>query len=93
MHTVHADIVMMIHFMYCAALYNTMKPYNSVTRHSVCSHQNSSYLQGPKQLAAVLYPCNVKQLIDGSVGKLRAKLCVSLNGIQYLVFIFGSSHL
>lgn len=53
----------------------------------------ASYLQSSKQLAAVLYPRNVKQLIDGSMGKLRAKLCVSLNGIQDLVFILGPTHL
>ena len=41
----------------------------------------------------MLYPGDVKQLIDGSVGQLRAKLCVSLNGIQDLVLILGSSHL
>lgn len=41
----------------------------------------------------MLYPCNVKQLIDGSMGKLRAKLCVSLNGIQDLIFILGPTHL
>lgn len=42
---------------------------------------NSSYLQSSEQLAAMLYPGDVKQLIDGSVGQLRAELCVSLNGI------------
>lgn len=52
-----------------------------------------SYLQSSEQLAAVLYPGDVKQLIDGSVGQFRAKLCVSLDGIQDLVFILGSSHL
>lgn len=54
---------------------------------------NSSYLQSSEQLAAMLYPGDVKKLIDGSVGQLRAKLCVSLNGIQDLVFILWSSHL
>lgn len=53
----------------------------------------SSYLQSSQQLAAVLYPCNVKQLIDGSMGKFRAKLCVSLNGVQDLVFVLGPAHL
>lgn len=42
---------------------------------------SSSYLQRPEQLAAVLYPGNVKQLIDGSVGQLRAKFRVSFDGI------------
>lgn len=48
---------------------------------------NGSYLQSSEQLAAVLYPGDVKQLIDGSVGQLGAKLCVSLDGIQDLVFV------
>lgn len=52
-----------------------------------------SYLQSSEQLAAVLYPGDVKKLIDGSVGQLGAKLCVSLDGVQDLVFILGSSHL
>lgn len=41
----------------------------------------------------MLYPGDVEQLIDGSVGQLRTELCVSLNGIQDLVLILGSSHL
>lgn len=52
-----------------------------------------SYLQSAEQLAAMLYPGDVKQLIDGSVGELRAKLCVSLDSVQDLVFILWSSHL
>ena len=52
-----------------------------------------SDLQGPQQLAAVLYPGDVKQLVDGPVGQLRPVLSVGLNGIQNLVLIFGAGHL
>lgn len=41
----------------------------------------------------MLYPRNVKQLIDGSVGQLRAELCVRLDGVQDLVFVLGSTDL
>lgn len=41
----------------------------------------------------MLYPGDIKQLVDRSVGQLRAELCVDLDGIQDLVFILGACDL
>ena len=51
------------------------------------------YLQGSEQLAAVLYPGDVKQLVDGAVGQLRPELRVRLDGIQDLVLVLRPGHL
>ncbi|KAG7273782.1 hypothetical protein CRUP_003282 [Coryphaenoides rupestris] len=63
-----------------------LKLHSVVDRH--VGHR--AYLQGPEQLAAVLYPGDVKQLVDGAVGQLRAELRVRLDGVQDLVFVLGA---
>lgn len=52
-----------------------------------------AYLQSPEQLATVLYPGDVKQLVDGSVCQLRAELRVGLDGVQDLLLVFAPGNL
>lgn len=60
---------------------------------TMCFIMRVSDLQRSQKLAAVLYSGDVKQLVDGSMGQLRAKLCVGLDGIQDLFFILGACDL
>lgn len=53
----------------------------------------SADLQSPQKLVAAFNACNVKQQVDGPGSDLWPVLCVGLDGIQHLFFIFVTTYL
>lgn len=53
----------------------------------------SADLQSPQKLVAAFNACNVKQQVDGPGSDLGPVLCVGLNGVQHLFFIFVTTYL
>lgn len=53
----------------------------------------SADLQSPQKLVAAFNACNVKQQVDGPGSDLGPVLCVGLDGIQHLLFIFVTTYL
>lgn len=50
-------------------------------------------LQSPQKLAAAFNACDVKQQVDGPGSDLGPVLCVGLDGVQHLLFIFVTTYL
>jgi len=50
-------------------------------------------LQCSQQLAAVLNPGDVEQLVNGSMGQLGSLFCVHLDRVQDLILVLGAGDL